>query len=435
MPAGDGFSPIIDAIVNWQTQKRQAASQELDKKKQAEVERSNKVQEQQRQQQLDQARREIDQQHELDKLRTDAQRDTNYAALIDQLTKSTKSGVDLSTLSKTDEGGNQYFEAPSGLKIPLGLIPDYKKQGEIQNEADYNKAFNTTLGQETASAPFDEAKDKRQAQIKKDMQDADNAFQMRVEQYRQQGRSQDLANELASRERIARVNNDADNWRASLAAKVKLSSPSLFSEDDNIISNAVNDVYITGNTPEDKVPAKLRMALKGAVPKGWTPINKKDDEVFSSVQQIGSILDDARHLADTASYDVSATSAMGAGLGMFGDAAATKRRLTARAGELAKYFGKEVGVKTQKDIERAMDGAYSPYNTQEQNSIGVAKLQSVLDNAAKIVLKKYNPDQAQAILAKRGIDGSRLLEDNQDNGDVEEWVRDSSGKLVPKEKK
>jgi len=250
---------------------------------------------------------------------------------------------------------------------------------------------------------------------------------------------------IKSREKIAFLQDATKRFTSNAALKAHGEMGgdlSGFNVDD--VSNVVNDLYLTGTDTINTIPSKLRVGVKNSVPKGWTLIEKTDKPKLDAAESINKIINDSEELAPYSGMNDNVLKTI-AGQAGFGHAGAVKDRLTGEAGKLARVFSDEKGVLTNPDIERALKLIYSPLRGEAENRANVAELRDLYKKIMKPVVSKYAPDQLNAILSKRGIDPSVVIDESQGLGGskssnklaptgqktekVEEWKR-VNGKLV-----
>ena len=271
---------------------------------------------------------------------------------------------------KTPEG----MISVGGQNLPVSAFPG--PQEEAQRLKD--RAFATAQGQVEARDPAKEAAD------------------LRAEQ-----RQMDVAKlNRDSAERIAQLNASTHLKVAQIGAAAHGGAADL---DPTYVNNKVNDIYITGNSTETSIPAKLKAAFGSNVPTGFTPIDPKDKPVLNDTAKIQDVLKIGKQLADF-SLDSNPIEAMKSMAG-FGDAAALRNQLTGLAGTIAETFGKEIGRKSEGDIQRATKLLYDPKLSKAQNLKNVQEAEKIFKDVLKPILSKYkNQDQLNGILAARGID-------------------------------
>ena len=165
-------------------------------------------------------------------------------------------------------------------------------------------------------------------------------------------------------------------------------------------SNVARDIYINGVGAN--YPAKTRLAVAGVVPKGWTAPTKKDIEVVEGIPTIMALFDKAKGLADY-SYDQ--------GVGKYletqggtGEGAILRNELDGQLGSIARYFGQERGVLTERDTARAKKLFTGALLNKTENLKLNDDIKKDWFNKIATSLSKFPADQRAAILTSRGLD-------------------------------
>lgn len=199
--------------------------------------------------------------------------------------------------------------------------------------------------------------------------------------------------------------NQKDLDRANRIDVAKLRIKSVENNVDPMVAeNYANDLYVTGNQKITGVTPKLRASIVGSVPKGWTPIDPKDAAVIDRIPKLQEMLSLADKLAEQ-SFNTHPLNAI-AGTAGYGPAGQLKDQLTSIAGDMAEFFGHEVGRKSEGDIKRAVDGLYSAKQGVTANKQSVDQARNIIQSTIQPLLEKYPPSQRDLILAKRGVKSS-----------------------------
>lgn len=424
------INPIIQAM--GETSKRQAHAKDLTEKT-----RSAKAEENHRQQQLAQQEAQFEKQHELGQRELDLHTQTLKQAYelqnlnkLKELFGIAQAGGDVGAMmggSSTGGEGPNSSNAPQ-VQIPtvtnpnaqtgkvnipgLGLI-DPKAFGSPE-QANQNlqarfkaQAAGTSEGSEPTDTRRAEADFKKQLEITNRQETVAAANRASMERV--------SADDRRSREKVAQANNATRIAVANLGLSASLAPD----------SNVIDDIYVTGNRT---LPGgKIGISIEGAAPKGWTPVTKADTSLFENVVTAKKLIDDARVLASN-SYDTNPGEALKTAVGI-GEGGATKNRVEGLLGNLARYFGQERGVLTEKDVDRAKKLIYSPRLSEAQNLKNVGELENLLNEKIALVTKKYPKDQLEAIMSRRGLDASKY--GGATTPKVENWTKDpKTGKLV-----
>lgn len=419
---GQYINPIIEAMVH--TAQNAKDAQEL-----SERTRANKANEAYRQSQLAQQESQFEKDLEIKHRQADL-----YSSQIKDLLEHSQidkikelhglkiGGVDIGAIfgqqGQGGEGANASYAAQpqiptvtnpgagSGkVAIPgVGDInPDALGSPAQQFDLARKQAEATASGTAAGQLPTKLTELTEEGKIRKNLQNAEIVSKEKV----------DFFNRVSA-EKIAQWNN---------AARIKAAGMGLTNIDP--MDNTVNDIYITGNRT---LPAgKFGLAIEGAVPKGWTPLSKTDNILFDNVTTANKIIQDARTLA-AAGINNPGQALQGA-LGM-GEVGATKNRVEGLLGNLARYFGQERGVMTEKDIDRAKKLVYSPRLSEAGNLKNVGELETLLNSKIALVTKKYPKDQLTAIMAARGLDASKFTGDAKSSESQKQYFRNSIGHRI-----
>jgi hypothetical protein len=213
------------------------------------------------------------------------------------------------------------------------------------------------------------------------------------------------AADRAAQERIATANRASQERIAELNARTRFGIAKMgLDSNDPAIDNYVNDMYITGNTANIPTNVKLQGAIRGAVPKGWTPLSKTDVTQLDGISLVDNLIAKSRQLATQGSGVLGRA---GAATGL-GEAGNTAQEVEALLGNVARVFGGEKGVLTQKDVDRAKGLIYSPLQTKEKNLEKAQQLEDLFNDKIGKLVSKYPQDQRDALLSKREIDPQRF---------------------------
>ncbi len=398
--------PIIQAMIA--SHQLAQGSQHL--KQQAEAEKNRKELEQQR---IDQEKTRIENEHEYHKSLVENATQLLHAHLgqarneaIKELQGMSSSGIDISKISP----GTPQSNLPNMGNIPM--------TGELAPEQTINLpdlGINNVPVSAFASPEKVFALRAKGIGLQKTAElGAEQPFIEKGQEFLEGQQGRLLASQVQreqetrkSAEKIAEGNNRSAELRARIAANAHINGLKMGEMfDPDSIQNGVNDIYITGNTTQ--YPTKMRQAILNAAPAGYTPIDKKDTPILDQIPKIEKTLDIANQLTEF-SRNSNLGSTIGGAFG-FGDAARLKNELTGVAGNIAETFGKEVGRKSEGDIQRAVKLLYSPTLTKAENQKNVTEAEQIFKSTLQPILGKYqNQEQLNAILSNRGIDPSRYI--------------------------
>lgn len=382
------LNPIVQAMLA-NVQAQQQAQQ------QAEVERSNKAHETQAAEQL----AELKQQHKDDFEHNKGMLENATQLLQSQLKTQhlmrTKELADLVSSGKTK---------PQDVPGMIGMqqIPGVEglfTQGAFASPEDLAKQEAATIKAKTeaqlgAAEPFKEKDDAREAQKAMNLAEFNRASAERVNR---QTRETQLE--------VANINSAASDRRALIAAHARMDAAarSGVSVDPQVMDSYINDSYITGNTQEQQIPQKLRPSIRAAVPKGWTPLTKADNDQIGGIALVDDLLNSVRTLSSAGSGVMGRASAA-IGIGKAGEA---QRAVDGLLGNIARIFGGEKGVLTERDLTRARELTYSILNSDKANKDNPEKLEKFFKEKLRSVTGKYDPDQLEQIFAARGLSASK----------------------------
>lgn len=265
-------------------------------------------------------------------------------------------------------------------------------QEQIQRTLDLMKG--ETTAKESAAAPFRQAEQERL--FGQQQRIADTTFSRELVVH---------ANDRAAQERIAAQKDATDRYLGELNARTRLRlAQSGLDSNNPAIDNYVNDMYLTGNM--DKVPgsSKVQNAIRGSVPNGWTPLSKIDAAQLDGIPMVDQLIIKTKQLATQGSGVIGR---LGAATGL-GESGNTAQEVDALLGNVARIFGGEKGVLTQRDVDRAKGLIYSPKQSQAKNLEKAQQLENLLNTKINQLITKYPEDQRNALLGRRGIDPGRF---------------------------
>lgn len=416
------FDPIIQAIFRSSQAQAQA-------KQQAEVERVNKVKEDQHNEEVaaEQGRfqqtQDLANQH-LKLQRTQFEADQkNQEALLHEHAF-TRLANTIAAGGKPQEGVSQpQFNSPeSGLPAQSGSSSTFRDPLSGQDFAQSLFPTQQSLMQNKLDEKEGELKlADKYASVK---QGREAEYDQKLLSQKQTFDANESKLDRETRLKIAQDNETGANFRANLAARTRLNG-GLGSDDEDTIGTYINDMYVTGNTNESQVPQKIRGAIKGTVPTGWTPLVKRDIEQIDGIPIMQEFFNTIQELA-TKGSTLKGKAGVITGLG---DAGRLKKQTEGLMGNIARLFGGEKGVLTQRDIERGSGLVFQIL----QGSSGNQKLVNDLKDDWKAKLQgftqKYPEDQRKQIFSSRAIDPS-FMSDVKAKGAAatEEWERGPDGK-------
>lgn len=445
-----GISPIIDAIVNWQKLGQQEKDRKLEQARQKEQERANLERERQANEQLKQRKEEADRQYDLDKVRSEYEREKNYQATLSNAANLASQGIDLSQFS-SDRGipselqipeDNAFIQLPgSNVKIPKGAIPDWRQFQNISAAGKKADAFATTQGRNEADEPFKIAEAQRAENLAKIKNQLDEDTRMKVEKYQREGDLQKLGLTLASHERIAKLQDATDRYRADRANKLAWD---LGSQDQaNAVESYVDMVTLEGK-PLTVVPAAkgMRNIVAGRIHEiGRAQLSNQENAMLQALpiyKDLTGLLDD---YADTNSGVMGTLSAAtGLSIGPTGKGGATAgglgKQIEAFTPQLVKFLG-DTGNLSATDRKSITD-LIGVWNSKKDNKAAVEKLNGIIKRVAGATFSKMPREQSEAILANHGLNPDDFLKpkpkDTDGDNDIEEVERGPDGKLKLKGK-
>lgn len=393
-----GFDPIVNAIFRYgQTRQQQARDAEdvrVNKVKEKENIDRQKQQDDQFQQQQDLARQHLDLQK--------SQNEREIAAQENQLKEHafTRLYQTISQGGEPQSGAPQVQFNPPGSGLPPQAGPATDTVRDPLTGQDFARSLFPTqesiqqnkLGEKRGElALTDEFAAKKQ--------ERDAAYDQKILQQKQIFDHNEGKLDRDQRAQLAQINEQGANYRAQLAAQTRLKG-GLGDIDEDTISNYINDMYVTGNTNESQVPQKIRATIKGTVPLGWTPVTKRDSEQIDGLPLMAEFFKTASDLADKGSTIKGKADIL---LGGFGEAGRVKKEVDGLMGNIARIFGGEKGVLTQRDIERGQGLVYQILQGSKGNKQLVQDLADTWGSKLQGFVKKYPDEQRKQIFGARAI--------------------------------
>ncbi len=403
----DYVNPIIQAMVAAAQGKARAQEREQQKAQDKEQNQLQKERLKQEQQRIDAEAKARDATHELAKAQMELTRQQHIyqqtSDIWDKLNQQVAQGADPNNFAAPS--GNPRIGAAPITSIPgLGSaqfdpnsLASPAQRLKVEADRAAGIARSTTQAQQDVLKPIEEARAQRDQRFDLEKLGIQGENQIALEKAR-------AADESKKQELLFKHQkdlNDADNKTSMAVARIRLSN---LGKDltDQTVSSYINDAYITGNI--STIPTKLQPAIRNALPSNWTPINKADQTKFEGIPLVNALIDKGLQLSKESAQGLLQRGAAATGFGFLGSAGNTRQEVDALLGNIARIFGGEKGVLTQKDIERAKGLIYSLTATDDQNSQKIKDLEAIFKEGLKSTLDKYPPDQLSQILVKRGVD-------------------------------
>lgn len=297
-------------------------------------------------------------------------------------------------------GGGQSIQVPQPFKFPgtediidPSMYANPQEVGRRKIEEAAGMAGATAGATARAQAPFKQA-------------ESDRATTARLKEIAAQGSNQQKIAEMniAGRQGVAETSAESRALTAQISALARLQAAGqgVQAPDSDTIQSYIDGVFLTGNTKESAIPQKLRPIIRSAAAKGGftTPLTDKDNEQINGIPIVSNFFAKARELADKGSGLMGKAGAI---TGM-GEAGNVKQEVDGLLGNIARIFGGEKGVLTQRDIERARGDVYSLAQGKAGNLKKIDDLETIFKSKIEPILNKYPEVQRKHILESRGID-------------------------------
>lgn len=170
----------------------------------------------------------------------------------------------------------------------------------------------------------------------------------------------------------------------------------------DVPENTINDIYVTGNA---SLPGRMkdRTAIQSSVPSGWTPVTKVDNDQIGAIPLISNLFDTAGKLAN---YSYNSPVKFSERLLGIGEPGSIRQELEGQLGQVARIFGGEKGVLTEKDVARARSLFDNKKLSDKEMLKQLNDIKKTWLGKVNTVLKKYPQDQLEKILRARDIDPS-----------------------------
>lgn len=359
-------------------------------KSQAEEARSNKANEDLRQQQLQ------------DTVETHK---NDYNLAKDRLTAETNHLMSLMENEHQERIRGAYQDVQSGLKKPqdipgaLGVqqIPGTDVTGATGSfptpEEHFvnlgKQAAAVTTATEGAKQPFEQAA--RNDQFQKAITVANIGA----------GSKEDVARTVDATKRL--IDQNKMDYQSQL---LDLKRQSLLQGNTNgdQAAKLYNDVYVTGTTKFSSLNKNERNLVLNSAPSGHTPLDPKDNDLIDNIPKVQDILHTAHELAGYSLHPTSGTvlPTLQGSFGLGGPQQELKDSLKSKVDALVPIFAK-VSRFSESTIRNQLSGLYSSTNSPQENATKVAQTEDYLNSIVQPVLKKYAPDQMKQILSNRDI--------------------------------
>lgn len=393
----DFIHPIIDAYLTRQRLDQEKVQSE---RTAAENARQNIAQEKFQQDQLKQQRELQDKAYELHQKELDLNKSqhefTQRLGGLTNLRSMISEGAQFNKPQPGMIGVNQQGLPQGQIKDPLtGQVYDQSMFAtpELAQQIKAGEAGAVAGATAQATLPYQQQ-----------LQQSNQTGQQQLERLRTTGDLEQEARAQRNKMEIVRIQEEGDNRRAELANRVRLQlGAGGQAYNPGAIENIQKNLYVTGTQDLSSIPAKDRKVFENNTPPGWVlrGKNPKDQAIIELVPRIEGLLNSAKQLADY-SYDTHPLSTL-VGTTGFGDVGALRNQLKSTAGAAAEILNKETGRKSEGDIQRAVEGLYSPKSSKSENLKNVDNAKEIFRSVVSQALAKYPEDQRKQILAANNI--------------------------------
>lgn len=393
--------PIIQSMVATVQNNRAIEASKNAAQKTAEEIRSNKAQEQQRKDDQKRLEDQFNKTHDL------------AIQAADVANKHTQAMIEASRLANVlslGKGVQEGYIKPTGGMQP-GQIPTVLNQGQapgfnIPGMGNVHASQFESPDQKSARDLAQKAAEyKSQREAQEGMLQFQNNLGVSPTKQAELQNTKDVANiNVAGRLNNTETKDDAD-YKKAIAIALLHSTGQGQSLDPDTADQYVQGLFVNGKIKLNQIPLKQRGGVLAAGKAlGYNaPLDSKDNELIDGIPMMQQFFQKARKLAE---LDTGISGTLGTATGgLVGDkeAGRIKGELDGMLGNIARIYGGEKGVLTQRDIERGTGLVHSIKQGKEANLKTVTDLENTFNSKIGPVLKNYTPAQQKAILEGRDI--------------------------------